>query len=102
MARIFEPSPGQLARWAQWLAAKPPAIQALGEHFEPWSLYRHKITNQLVTIAAFFEDGTVSIDVLPQFNPLWIFGFQVFGVDPDNLEPANIPGWADLSEFVQQ
>lgn len=95
MARFNEPEPEQEAGWKEWVAGRPPNVRAVAERFEPWSLYRMKDTGQRVTISSFGEgkDGKVSltVDVRAQFNPGLDFERGVFGIDPDNLEPCDVP-----------
>jgi hypothetical protein len=64
-------------------------VRAVAERFDRWTLYRMKTTQQLVTLAAIYEDGTVRVLVWwdgRRPDPYEVFG--VFGVNPDNLEPA--------------
>jgi hypothetical protein len=44
-----------------------------------------------VTIYSYEEDGTVTVNVSPQFN-LCLFGRNVFGVPVADLEECNLPG----------
>ncbi len=94
--RIAEPTPEQLQEWKDWVASRPECVRKIAERFEPWSLYRLKSTGQRVTLRSFYEDGTVSVFVLGKFNFL-IHERCVFGIDPDDLEPCDLP---DPSEVV--
>lgn len=95
MARLMEPSAKLLAAWNAWVAERPPNVRAVAERFEPWSLYRMKSTGQRVTVVSFGEgeDGTVTltVNITGQFN-FTLFDRQVFGIDPDDLEPCDPPG----------
>ena len=66
-------------------------MRAIAKRFPPWELFRLKNTGQRVVVAGFNEDGTVTVDVRPDFN-LMLFGVSVFGINPDDLEPCDIPG----------
>lgn len=95
MARIYEPNDDEQSSWAEWVAERPPAVRAVAERFDPWSLYRLKETGQLVTLISFGETRgqpvTLSVAVLGRFN-LVPFETGVFGVNPDDLEPSELPG----------
>lgn len=94
MAAFIEPTPEIEAAWKEWLAERPEKIRAVAERFNPWSLYRLKDTGQRVTILSFGEDedGKVKmrVNVSAQFNFL-LFERQVFGIDPDDLTPCELP-----------
>ena len=100
MARVATPTPEEEAAWREWVAARPDAVHAVAELFEPWSLFRMKPTGQRVVPVAFSEadpdDGdagrvTVRVRILAEFNAV-AFERDVFGVDPDDLEPCEPPG----------
>ncbi|SRR5712691_4425582 len=95
MAHFEEPTPQQETEYREWVAARPPAVRAVAERFEPWTLYRMKSTGQRVTICSFTEqkDGrvTLRVNVTGQFNA-HLFDSLVFGIDPDDLEPCDLPG----------
>lgn len=95
MARIMEPTPEQEQGYREWVASRPDMVRAVAERFEPWSLYRMKPHGQRVTVVSFGEeeDGrvTLTVSVSGDFN-LTMFDRQVFGVDPDDLEPCELPG----------
>lgn len=94
MARFIEPTPKQQKGWNKWIASRPPNVRAVAEKLEPWSLYRMKPDGQRVTLISLSEgeDGTVTLTVAVtgEFN-LTMFDRQVFGVDPDSLEPCDLP-----------
>lgn len=90
----MDPTPEQLAGWHEWVASRPPAVRAVAERFDPWSLYRLKPKGHRVTLVSFGEapDGTVTltVNVSAEFN-LVMFERQVFGVKPDDVEPCEVP-----------
>jgi len=90
MAFIIEPTPEQEKEWAEWVASRPDKVRAVAERFPPWELYRMKSTGQRVTVASYSEDGTVSVNVSADFN-VTLFERNVFGIDPDDLEPCDLP-----------
>lgn len=94
MARWMEPNAAQEAAWAAWVAERPEPVRVVAERFEPWSLYRMKEMGHRVTIECFDEpeEGpvTVKVRVSGDFN-LIAFERVVFGVDPDSLEPCDLP-----------
>lgn len=95
MAKIYEPSDEQLASWNAWVAELPPDVRDVAERINPWSLYRLKQTGQLVRLMNFRETldkpVTLTVAVSATFN-LVPFETAVFGINPDDLEPAELPG----------
>jgi hypothetical protein len=49
-----------------------------------------KPSGKRVTICAFSDDRTITVNISGQFNFL-MFSRLVFGVDPDDLEPCDMP-----------
>lgn len=90
MVRYVEPTAEQVSLWDNWVASRPAIVREIAERFDPWSLYLLRTTGQRVTIAAISEDGTVRVNVLAEFNAT-LFERSVFGIDPDDLEPCNLP-----------
>lgn len=75
--------------WNAWLSDPEHApVRAVAERFPPWCLYRMKDTDQIVEVVSFYEDGTVKVYNTPDHNSPddWRTGFEVFGINPDNLE----------------
>lgn len=101
MARIAEPDAAAEAAWKAWLAERPEAVRKVAERFDPWSLYRLKTTGQRVVVYSFSEgegegegEGdpvTLTVVVSGQFNFV-IHDRRVFGINPDDLEPCDLPG----------
>jgi hypothetical protein len=93
MARIGEVPAKAERAWKRWVRGRPPNVRAVAERFDPWSLYRMKSTGQRVTVESFsaHEDGRVTLTVLVsgEFN-LVAFERQVFGIDPNDLEPCEL------------
>lgn len=91
--RFIEPTPEQEAGYREWVASRPEAVRLVAERFEPWSLYRLN-GKQRVTIVSFGEqaDGGVSLTVRVSgdFNAV-MFERDVFGINPDDLEPCDLP-----------
>lgn len=96
MARIGQPTSEQEAAWAEWVESRPESVKAVAKRFDPWSLYLLKTTGQRVTILAIAEDGTVRVNVSGNYNFL-IFERQVFGINPDDLEPCELPSDDELT-----
>lgn len=90
MARIGDPTKRQEKGWAKWVDSRPPAVRTIAERFNPWTLYRMKSTGQRVTVASFYEDGTISVNITGQFNQI-AFDRNVFGIDPDDLMECDLP-----------
>jgi hypothetical protein len=98
MAGIYDPTPEQRAAWDDWVASRPACVRRVAERFDPWSLYRLRTTGHRVTIYAFDEgeDGrvTLKVDVTSKFNRV-AFERRVFGIDPDDLEPCELPAFGE-------
>ena len=94
MSRVVEPTKARERAWKKWVASRPENVRKVAERFEPWSLYRMKSTGHRVIIYGFSENNggpvTMTIVVSGKFN-LVAFERQVYGIDPDDLEPCDPP-----------
>lgn len=90
MAKFFEPHEIQLIGWDKWVKSRPPEVRAIAERFLPWELYRLKTTGQRVTLRSILDNGTISVIASNKYNQT-LFDLQVFGIDPDDLEPCDLP-----------
>ncbi len=88
--KLFEVSEVEKLEYTEWVATRPPVVQAIATRLDPYTLYRLNTTNQLVTLVAISEDGTVRVRVWSgmliesgMFKP-----HDVFGVNPDDLKPT--------------
>lgn len=91
MARTYEPTPKEFIEYTEWVATRPVVIREMAQRWNPWTLYRMKSTGHRVLICSFYEDRTLRVVVLAQYN---LIGFEryVFGIDPDDLEECDLPG----------
>ena len=103
MARIMEPTPEQLDGYRAWVASRPPNVRAVAERFEPWGLYRLKPTGPRVIVLSFGEeeDGrvTLTVHVSAEYN-FTLFERNVFGINPDDLEPCDLPSDDEVTGAV--
>lgn len=92
MARFHEPTPEEESEWADWVAARPEAVRVVAQRFEPWSLYRLKSSGNRVVIYSIEESDpvTLTVDVTGDFNAVAVER-RVFGINPDDLEPCELP-----------
>lgn len=94
MARFYDPTPEQHSGWNEWVASRPENVRAVAEKFDPWSLFLMPKTGQRCTIVSFGEADngsvTLTVNITGEYN-LTVFDRQVFGVDPSDLEPCDIP-----------
>ena len=94
MTRYKDPTPEEARAWEVWLAERPEAVRAVAERFNPWSLYRLRTTGHRCFVESFNEndDGsvTVTVGITGEFN-LVTFERAVFGINPDELEPCELP-----------
>lgn len=88
--KITKPNESQLRAWKKWVKARPPAVRAIAERLDPWTLYRLKPTGQRVTLVSIYEDGTVKVSITGQYNVI-MFDRDVFGINPDDLEECDLP-----------
>ena len=95
MGTLLDPDEATLRDWQEWLGQRPPEVRALAERLPPWNLYRMQSTGHRVTMKAYDENGTVRVVVSPQYNCV-VFGREVFGVDPDDLEVCEVPEPSEL------
>ncbi len=91
MARIAEPSKKQEAGWRRWVKSRPPTVRAIAGRFDPWSLYRMRPNGERVFLVSINEDGTITVGISGRFNAV-VMERNVFGIDPSDLEPCDLPG----------
>ena len=65
-------------------------VRANAERLPPWELFRMKTTGDRVTVYSYAENGAVTVNLTAEFN-LTLFERQVFGVNPADLEPCDLP-----------
>lgn len=98
MAKWIAWTEGQKELYAAWIAERPQCIRDMVERYNLSAdeLYVLKTTGQRVTLHSLDEDGTVQVNVLPEYNTdliTGIFGLgrRVFGINPADLEPCECP-----------
>ena len=91
MTQLFDMDEATQREWDVWVSERPPEVQALARRFYPNILYRIKSTGQRVSIQGYNENGTLRVNVSSEHN-LVFFERDVFGVSPDDLEEADLPG----------
>ena len=90
MARIFEPPQEQVDSFNAWADSLPEPAHANAKKFPPWELFRMKSTGQRVTLNGCNDNGTISVTVSGKYNAV-LAERIVFGVDPADLEPCDLP-----------
>jgi hypothetical protein len=95
LARYIEPTAAELILWERWVSGTTPAVRAVAQRFDPWSLYRRRSTGHRVFIDSFGEypdDRPVSVcvAVTVEFNDV-DFDWITYGVPPDDLELCDLP-----------
>ena len=86
--------------FSAWLAERPPVIQEMARLAQYNRWYRLKTTGQIVSLYSYNEDGTVTITVAACIENLSAFAFNVFGVNPNELEECDGPQAETLSQPV--
>ncbi len=79
-----------VANWEQWLSERPQSIQQLAKQLPPDRLYRMNSTGHRVELVAYYEDGTLAVNVSGRFNYVTIER-NVFGIQPDDLMECDLP-----------
>ena len=88
--RFREPTAKEENGWKKWVAERPDSVRLIAERFDPWTLYRMKSTAERVTLYSIFEDGTICVNVSDRYNFV-LHERRVFNIDPNDLEPCDIP-----------
>lgn len=86
MAVLFEITPEE----QEWINNRPDCVRKMIDRCPPNRLYRLKTTDQRVTLYAYHENDTVTVDILGKFN-LIDFERRVFGISLDDLEECDLP-----------
>jgi len=97
MARWYEPTENAKRDWAEWVAERPPDVRKVAKQFPPWILYRMGSTGRRVTLRGFDKGDTICARVVvdERFNCI-LFGREVFGVDPADLQECELPEPGEL------
>jgi len=90
VAKFKEWTTEQRIEWEEWLKDRPYIIKELAKRFPPNELFLLKTTGQRVYLMAYSEDNTVTVAITGDFNKC-LFDKSVFGINPDDLEPCDIP-----------
>lgn len=90
MARFHTPTAEEEKSWQDWVSERPAAVREIAERIDPWTLYRLKPGGQRVTVQSICEDGTLTVNVLAEFNAV-TFERSVFGISRDDLEECDLP-----------
>lgn len=99
MAEFKKWTPAQEQEWSEWVASRPKVIQDMCAVYKPNVLYELKTTGQRVYLTSMNEDGTVTVQVTPEYNPHTIFAdHAVFGINPSDLVETDLPAGAALME----
>lgn len=70
--------------WAMWASDRPQIVKDIADRLRPWLIYRLISTHQRCQLNSISENGTVTVNILhPQEN---IALYQVFGINPDDLQ----------------
>jgi len=96
MSNWCEPDEDMTEGWAAWCAERPSAVRKVAKRFPPWSLWRLDNGKGRRVYPRSFEempDGSVTMTVVvsAQFNQV-LAERMVFGVKPEDLVPAGLPG----------
>ncbi len=87
---MIVPTKEDIEAWNEFLKDPEHApVSELAARFPPWDLFRMTDTEQIVYVVSYSEDGTIKVYIDPENNSELDFrtGCEVFGVDPDKLEP---------------
>ena len=102
MAKIIEWNDLEKHQWKKWLNSCPPIIKNLAEKFPIDRLYLYKPTSHRATIASYYLDGTLSLNITGQYNRI-LFSRKVFSVNPENIEECDLPSEGeDLGDTAKE
>jgi mRNA-degrading endonuclease RelE of RelBE toxin-antitoxin system len=91
MARFMSPTRQDLAAVYQKFRDRPQHVRDLLNRLDLFELYKLRTTGYRVVICAIEDDASVTVSVPRQYNETMYDG-MLFGVDPDDLEPCELPG----------
>lgn len=99
MAKWIEWSEEDRKVWYEWISGRPQVIQDMAQKHNLIAdeLYELTTTGQRVIIASMNENGTVMVDIHKEFNPgRSDVGRRVFGIDPADLKPCDLPPGVEM------
>ena len=91
MAEIFRYTEEQEKIFNDFVDGLPSHLKELAKRFPSNKIFRHKKTNQIVMPNSFNEDGTMTVNIYRFLNNPIHLTKTVFGVDPEDLEEADLP-----------
>jgi hypothetical protein len=85
-----------------WKQTKPAVIQKMVESHPPNRLYRMRSTGQRVVIYSYFENETVMVEVLAQYNldRFNMIETRVFGILLDDLVECDLPDYWNKGQSI--
>ncbi len=86
MAELFELDD----EFYDWYNGRPDVIKAMIDKTPINRLYRLKTTGQIVFIFSYKECGTVTVTVPAEYNFPHLTTYNVFGINPDDLEECEL------------
>lgn len=87
---MTRPTQADIDDWNAFLNDPEHAsVRKVAERYPPWEMFELAPTGQVVAVVSYFDDGTVKVYVDPAYNSVedWRTGFEVFGINPDELKP---------------
>lgn len=85
-------TPDILREWEAWAASRPDAVRKMCLSHPPWNYYQMPKTRQIVTIEAYYENGTLRVCVVgDRVSIPAVVQFSVFGVPPGDLVALRYP-----------
>lgn len=100
MARWMDPTPEQEKGLKDWLKSLPTKkAREAGRAVDWFTLYRLKSSGHRVTIRSVTDEGTLTVNVLAQFNFV-LHERYVFGIDVADLEECDLPSEGELTGAV--
>ena len=75
------------AEFEEWLNTRPKIVKDMAAKIPPDRLYKLVTTGQICWPVAYAENGTCRVRIHPAYKLTGRLGLEVFGIDPNDLEP---------------
>lgn len=101
MAKLFDMATAQVDRYEQWKKTRPEDHHALLNRFQQNYIYKHKETNQIGLVCRVESQNAVTLLVPRRLNDDKIPTLMVHGINPDDLEDADLPEGVTLMSYEE-
>jgi hypothetical protein len=96
MARWMTPTKKEVSDMKAKFKDRPRHVRAVFNRLDFFELYLLKTTGYRVKLCAIEDDGSVTVGVGHLYNDI-PYSSVMFGIDPDDLEPCDLPTEDDVA-----